>query len=278
MNLDQYKSLGVINRTPDSFSDKGRSLNQKHFEEQLTSFLADKSVICDFGFESTAPMNSFVPLDEEVARFRDFLDASRDYNFQGRLISFDTYKPQSFLMMSEMFGALHDDARFIFNDVSGVLDDKLKSALLSLKGKKFAYIYTFSHIPSRQQVQDHMKFLDESTDIVMSTADAFHKAYNWFKEFGMEEQLLFDAGFGFSKTYEQNWALINRYSELEEELLARGLRNPHVIGLSKKSFLKKALNTTESTELEELHKKLIQKIQSKAKIKILFRVHDPKIL
>ncbi len=278
MNLDQYKSLGVINRTPDSFSDKGQSLNQKHFEDQLSSFLQDKSVICDFGFESTASMNSVVPMDEEVARFRDFLDASRDFDFEGRLVSFDTYRPESFLMMTEMFSALHSEVSFLFNDVSGVLDNKLKQALLSFKGKNFAYIYTFTHIPSRSNVQDHMKFLDESKDIFVSAVEAFTKAHQFFSEIGMQEQLFFDAGFGFSKTYEQNWELINRYGELQKELVSKGLKNPHVIGLSKKSFLKKALGSDDLSLLEGLHKSLIQKMQGEAIVKLLFRVHDPTIL
>lgn len=278
MNLNQYKSLGVINRTPNSFSDKGQSLNQNHFETQLQEMLADSSVIPDFGFESTASMNKSISLDEEIDRFRDFLDSARDFSFKDRLISFDTYRPQSFLMMTEIFEGLYPGVGFIFNDVSGVLDETLKSALLKFKDKNFYYIYTFSHIPSRQSVQDHMKYLDEKADIIKSTVESFIRAYTWFKEFGMEKNLILDAGFGFSKTYEQNWQLINRYHEVESELISKEIFNPHLIGLSKKSFLKKALDSDDPALLEGLHKNCIEKIKKESKLNLLFRVHDPKIL
>lgn len=278
MNVNQYKSLGVINRTPNSFSDKGQSLNQDHFELQLKEILADESVIPDFGFESTAPMNAAITLDLEIERFREFLDSARDFSFKDRLISFDTYRPQSFLMMTEMFEGLYPGVGFIFNDVSGVLDEALKNTLLKFKEKNFYYIYTFSHIPSRQDVQEHMKYLDENEDVIQAVAESFIHAHSWFKEIGMEGKLILDPGFGFSKTYEQNWQLINRYSEVESVLIAHEIYNPHLLGLSKKSFLKKALESDDVILLEGLHKNCIAKIKKEAKLNLLFRVHDPKIL
>lgn len=275
MKLSNYKTLGVINRTPNSFSDHGASLNHDHFESQLTSFLNDPTVIPDIGFESTAPMNHAVEAQVEFSRFKDFLDASKDFSFVDRWISFDTYKVENFLKMNKEFKNLHPKAHVIFNDVSGVLDDELKQALINFKGQNFYYIYTFSHIPLRDQVLDHMKFLQPETDIITSTVAAFNKAYAWFKSIGMESQLILDPGFGFSKTYEQNWQLIHEFARLES---LTDPETPILIGLSKKSFLKKALDNHPGLSVEDLHKKAINDIQRSSKGNLLFRVHDPKIM
>lgn len=275
MKLSEFKTLGVINRTPNSFSDHGASLNPEHFESQLKSFLEDPRVIVDIGFESTAPMNQAVSIEEEFARFESFLEASKKFSFDDQFVSFDTYKIQNFLSMAKAFRALHPKARFIFNDVSGVLDAELKAALLQFKDEDFYYIYTFAHIPERDQVLNHMKFLLPEMDVIEAASKSFNKAYEWFKGLHMQDHLILDPGFGFSKTFEQNWELINRWSELESKTK---LDLPFLAGLSKKSFLKKALESHPGLDLEGLHKKCIQEIQKASKGNLLFRVHDPKIL
>ena len=276
MSLSQYKSLGVINRTPNSFSDKGQSLHPVHFESQLASFLNDPSVIVDVGFESTAPMNSAITYEEELERFYTFLKASEKFSFDERFISFDTYKIKNFLVMSNEFKKIHPKSLIIFNDVGGILDDELKAALLNFKGEDFYYIYTFSHIPERELVLNHMEFVDETKDIIEQTVNAFNKATNWFKAIGMENQLILDPGFGFSKSFDQNWRLINSFATLESRAHDLGLPGNWLIGLSKKSFLQKALG--EGRNIEELHSRSLQQIQEGSKLNLLFRVHDPQIL
>lgn len=61
-------------------------------------------------------------------------------------------------------------------------------------------------------------------------------------------------------------------------MIKKGITSPHLVGLSKKSFLKKALESEDPKLLEGLHKNCIDKIRKDAKLKILFRVHDPKIV
>jgi dihydropteroate synthase len=281
-SLSQYKTLGVINRTPNSFSDHGLSLNHTHFHSQLSSFLKDTSIIIDVGFESTAPMNSAITIDEELTRFQDFLEASKDFDFNERFISFDTYKVENFSIMYEAFKQLHPQAHIIFNDVSGILDEELKNTLLKYKDKNFYYIYTFSHIPERAYTLKHMSFLNNELDILDQTANAFVKALKWFKDIGMSEQLILDPGFGFSKSYEQNWRLIDHFSLLSESLLKSQVSNTLLIGLSKKSFLKNNLEASgkiiSEIELENLHLRAINSIKNQSKHQLLFRVHNPFIL
>ena len=279
-NLLNYKTLGVINMTPNSFSDHGASLKPEHFSQQLNSFLADPTIIIDVGFESTAPMNQAISFEEELARFELFLTASKDYSFINRFISFDTYKIQNFKIMREKFLAIHPKAHVIFNDVSGVLNEELKELLRSIHDEEFYYIYTFTHIPERSRVLEHMKFINLESDVIEQVSAGFKEAYEWFKSFGMENQLIFDPGFGFSKSYEQNWRLINSFKLLDEKIQEFAPDNTCLIGLSKKSFLKKALASEGKSEdqLEDLHSSCINIIKNQAKTKLLFRVHDPKIM
>lgn len=277
-DLLKYHSLGVINRTPNSFSDSGRSLNSNYFDQQLQAFLDDPKVIIDIGFESTAPMNQSISSSLEWERFDLFLEAVKKFDLNNKIVSFDTYKVANFLRMHKAFNALYPEAQFIFNDVSGVLDNELKEALVSLKGLKFYYIYTFTHIPERSLVCDHMNFLNESSDIILQCKNAFLKAVTFFRELGMESQLLLDPGFGFSKTFDQNWKLINSFGEFSTGLLNLGIMNPIVIGLSKKSFLKKAINSSEVDLLEKIHGECLKKMKQATHHQLLFRVHDIQVL
>lgn len=277
--------MGVINRTPNSFSDHGASLNSDFFKTQIESFLNDPTVIVDVGFESTAPMNKAISSELELERFYDFLNASKEFSFKDRFISFDTYRPLNFQLMAREFSKIHPHAKFIFNDVSGVLDEELSSVLEEFTGEDFYYIYTFSHIPDRSLVLDHMKFVQEEADIIKEVSTAFLEAFLWFKKRKMETKVIFDPGFGFSKTFDQNWSLINSYSQLDQTLREKGFNSPILIGLSKKSFLKKALAHTlehgsevDSLALECLHHDCLQKIKASSTLPLLFRVHDLSVL
>ena len=273
--------MGVINRTPNSFSDHGASLNPDFFKNQMLTFLSDPTVIVDVGFESTAPMNTAITGELELERFHEFLEASKEFSFKDRFISFDTYRPESFALMAREFKKIHPDALLIFNDVSGVLDEELKVVLEEFRGNDFYYIYTFSHIPSRSLVLDHMKFVNSEADIIQEVSTAFIKAFSWFKDFQMETQVIFDPGFGFSKSFDQNWTLINSYSEFNNALLKNGFNSPILIGLSKKSFLKKALGhggEVDPEQLNRLHHDCLIKIREASTMQLLFRVHDLKAL
>lgn len=280
--LQNYKTLGVINRTPNSFSDHGLSLNPDFFKTQLQAFLANPSVIIDVGFESTAPMNKAISNDLELSRFEEFLELTKEFSFKERVISFDTYKVKNFLIMAQKFKVYHPDCHLIFNDVSGVLDAELSDALITFRGLNFYYIYTFSHIPERSKTLEHMSFTDKNADIIEQASSAFKNAYDWFNELGMREQLILDPGFGFSKTFEQNWRLIEEFELLSKTLIKADITNPILIGLSKKSFLRKKLEQmgveVNERELELLHKSSLENIKSQSKHELLFRVHNPQIL
>lgn len=276
-----YKLLGVINRTPNSFSRTGFSLIKDHLFSQLAlhdRFLA----ISDLGFESTAPMNQAITQDEELSRFFEFLNLTRSHDFAGKIVSFDTYRPSSFLVMSRAFLSVHPRVQgFIFNDVSGVLDEELKSVLReasrTLK-KEIYYVYSFCFVTNRKEVLKHNKLLRPGASIVEACVESFKKAVEYLEEVIDSDHLILDPGFGFSKTYEQNWELINRFSYLLKEMEKAKLKNTLLIGLSKKSFLRAKLGTKNPEETEILHQFLLKKMVGMSSRNLLLRVHDPALL
>lgn len=272
--------MGVINITPNSFSDQKLFLNSEILKSTLNNFLSIPSLAFDFGFESTAPMNSAISLNEERERFDSFFDSIKDIDLSGRWISFDTYKPQNYLYFEEQFKSRYHNCGFIFNDVSGVLD----SELLELLNKKqdqenFFYIYSCTHIPFRDSILEHMKFIHEG-DIIQMSFDHFTKGYEKFKEIGLLQKIIFDPCFGFSKSYEQNWDLLNRFGELVSKLNQNKINAPWLIGISKKSFLRKSLPDSMDpfNDSEILHAKIIKDLVSKQLGHLMFRAHDPKLV
>ncbi len=260
--------------TPNSFSDHGSSLEESFFKKQLTEFLAFDNLIVDIGFESTAPMNQAISPEEELERFLTFLKKSSSFNFFGKVISFDTYRVKNFLFMKKEFSKIHPGCSYVFNDVSGVLDDELS---LALESDKFYTIFNNTHIPSRGVVGKHMTFiqLGNATDACIKS---FNHAADFFKSRGCIDRLILDPGFGFSKTYEQNWELINGFQSLLDQLPESLKQSPVLVGLSKKSFLRKALATESLEESEHLHLKCLGEMLKIKKNPLIFRVHDPKIV
>lgn len=253
--------------TPNSFSERGIS--------RLQSFLDRPEVIIDVGFESTAPMNKPISAEEEMERFENFLVLSKNFQFEGRVLSFDTYRPLNFLTMKKRFSDVHQNCRFIFNDVSGVIDDDLMGAMKT--DGDFLFVYSCAHIPSRDRVHDHMSFLTDD-DAVADCLESFKQAWGRFKQEQLTERLILDPGFGFSKSYDQNWSLINRFNELVSGLVNAGIDAPLLIGLSKKSFLRKALKTESFEESEHLHFKCMVDLLKTKALPLLFRVHNPEIV
>lgn len=272
------KTMGVINVTPNSFSDPQKFFHTNELTETLVRFKDRCDLLFDFGFESTAPMNSAISALEEEGRFNQFFDQLKNeaIDLNGRWISFDTYRVESFRHFEKSLKTHYNDQRFVFNDVSGVIDDSLLSLLAEKKNDPtFKYIYSFSHIPSRDLTLKHMSYVQEG-DIFKQAVDHFNSATEKFEKLGIIASIIFDPGFGFSKSFDQNWDLLNRFSELQKKF---PVQQSWLVGLSKKSFLRKSLPADcpePFLEAEKLHRELIKKIikESSSSSSVLFRVHD----
>lgn len=283
--------MGVINITPNSFSDtKNQPLVLSQLKKNITKFSQNKNIILDFGFESTAPMNTAITALEERARFDDFIVNIEDIDLSECWISFDTYRPSNYQYFEDQFSARFLNCGYIFNDVSGVIDLELIDFLKKKRHQEnFYYLHASTHIPSRDNVLNHMQYINEG-DVLKMCEQNFKEAYEEFRAIGFEKKIIFDPCFGFSKSYEQNWDLINHFDELLVSLGLQGIKTPWLIGLSKKSFLRKALPESIDSlidpfeQSEILHQKLIKELKLKTlnsngpKAHLIFRVHDPEIV
>jgi len=279
--LPEFKTLntmGVINITPNSFSDPKKFFHTVQLEETLKSLQNRRDLILDFGFESTAPMNDSISDSEERARFDLFFERIKDIDLSDRWISFDTYRPSSFRYFESRFKERYRGQGFIFNDVSGVIDQELETLLKDKKNDPFfRAIFSFTYIPSRELTGKHMTFLREGDGMALAI-EHFKAAEKKFKEWGVDHEVIFDPCFGFSKTYEQNWELIHHFQTLKE---AFSPERSWLIGLSKKSFLRKSLLPETADlfgEAEKLHEKLLQNFLSTTNGHCFFRVHDFEIV
>ena len=274
----QLNTLGVINITPDSFSDQTRYNDKLNLEQVLKNFKNYPDLVFDFGFESTAPMNTPIAIQAERDRFDHFFHFLKDFDLNGCWISFDTYNIENFRYFESQFKERYQSCHYIFNDVSGQLDQELEEFLkIKVQSSDFYYLHNFTYLPDRTNVQSHMDYVI-ADNISIAAVEHFKAAYKWFQDIGFDQRLIFDLGFGFSKSYEQNWQLIHEVPKIVNNLKKVGIDKPWVMGISKKSFLKKASLSNTEIELETLHLQVITAWMQKNCGHLLFRVHDPGIV
>lgn len=207
--------MGILNITPDSFSDAGQ---YQHLESALSraeQMIADGADILDIGGESSRPGAPPLPLREELQRVMPVLYALRDC---GKPLSVDTYKPE---VMREAILAGTD----MINDINGF---RAPGAIEAVQGSDCALcIMHMQNVPETMQqqpqyedvVREVIAFLRERVDTMVAAGIA-------------RERLCVDPGFGFGKTVEQNYALLRATRQLRSEL---GL--PVLAGLSRKSMV-----------------------------------------
>ena len=230
--------MGVINLTPNSFSDGG-DFNQFHsFKNRFLELLKWAHII-DLGAESTAPFNSKISAKEELSRYEELffplLEELEDPHIE---ISIDTYKVDVFITVLKKINLKWPKTRVIFNDVSGAIDSELVDVL---KSRELDFSYVFSHnlAPSREQTQNHMKYLSPSVGM-----DFFRENIRYFEE-GLkrlstfEKTIIIDPCFGFSKSREQNLYLLKN---LKTFLLQFPVGLDCLVGISRKSFLRSEKN------------------------------------
>lgn len=226
--------MGVLNLTPDSFSDGGKYASSSAVSLQIEKMRKDGCRIFDFGAESTAPFNKLVPLEDELKRFEQFFFPVLDSLHENDVISIDTYKVE--VMESLMSSGKLDHHQVIVNDVSGALDSKLEEFLL--KYPDVNYVFSHNLAPNRDQTQDHMSYVSSQYghDFKNELNDYFEKSLEWFKAKRVENSIWFDPCFGFSKDYQQNLDLLQFLPDLIKD---QGPDRTWLLGISKKSFLRK---------------------------------------
>ena len=213
--------MGILNVTPDSFSDGGLYLDTEAAVAQAIAMEAAGAHIIDIGGESTRPGSAGVSANEELRRILPVLE-----NLRGKIhipISVDTSK-------AEVAEAAADAGAEILNDVTGLRNDpriadvaqrqKLGLILMHMRGTP----RTMQQAPFARNV-----IRDVTTGLRDSIAEALNAGVS-------KRQIVIDPGIGFGKSHQQNCEIIQRLPELAK------LGFPLMLGTSRKSFLGTALN------------------------------------
>jgi dihydropteroate synthase len=209
--------LGVVNVTPDSFSDGGRFLRPEAAVALAVGQLEEGAALVDVGGESTRPGSEGVSADEELRRIEPVLE-----RLQGSPVSVDTSKASVARRALEL-GAV------MVNDVTALRGDPELAGVVADAG---AYLCLMHILGEPRTMQDDPRYED-----VVSEVKAFLEERLAFAvEAGIpEERICLDPGIGFGKTVEHNVELIERI----DELVALG--RPVLVGASRKRFLGRLL-------------------------------------
>ena len=242
--------MGILNVTPDSFSDGGMFLDPGNAISHGIELASQGADIIDIGGESTRPGAKPLPPDEELRRVIPVIEG-----LSGKIdipISIDTYKS----LIAEK--AIEAGAEMI-NDISGLHFDP-KMADIAAKHDVPVAVMHIKGTPEIMQLDVHydcllteiMEYLEESTEIA--------------ERAGVDErQIIIDPGIGFGKSVEDNLRIISRLTEF------KSLGKPIMLGLSRKSFIGKILNAEVDQRAEGTLASISAAIMNGANI---LRVHD----
>ncbi len=228
--------MGVLNLTPNSFSDGNKHLDSDFIEQRIQELFSKPISVLDVGAESTAPFNSSISEEEEKNRWQKFFFPSvKKGLLQNKTLSIDTYRPEVFFFITSYVKELSPQTDLIWNDISSVFDSYLLKALKK-DSPQAKYIYCHQINQDRYQSSDHMKRVENTSN------KEFMRSLEFFFENGVEnfhkEKLLnrvfFDPCFGFSKTRDQNLFLLDN---IEKLIFPKFKEIPWVLGISRKSFL-----------------------------------------
>ena len=245
--------MGVLNVTPDSFSDAGKFFDADSAVAHGVEMAAEGAQIVDVGGESTRPGADPVLPDEELRRVIPVIEKLRAKI--DIFISIDTSK-------SEVAGAALDAGASIVNDVTGGRGDKEMLLLTAQRNAAFILMHMQGD-PRTMQIEPHY------VDVVTEVADFFRQQYARALECGVDPMAIaFDPGIGFGKTLEHNLELLGNLERL------RVHDRPLVVGVSRKSFLKKLIGSSETSD--RLAPTVALTSLLRASGANVFRVHDVK--
>ncbi|WP_018970175.1 dihydropteroate synthase [Rubritalea marina] len=207
---------GILNVTPDSFSDGGKFINVSQAVQHAIGMLQDGAEIIDIGGESTRPGSLPVSADEEIKRVVPVIQALREAS--NCLISIDTSK-------AEVARQAIEAGADIVNDVSGLTQDVNMPRVCAETGVGVIVMH-------RQGTPDTMQVNPEYQDVVREIRKFFEERYRTLTRLGVNPQsLCFDPGIGFGKTLEHNLELLHRLSGLIVN------NRPIMLGVSRKSMI-----------------------------------------
>ncbi|UOE22128.1 dihydropteroate synthase [Thermobifida halotolerans] len=219
--------MGVVNVTPDSFSDGGQWFDSHRAIEHGLRMVEEGADIVDVGGESTQPGAQRVPADEELRRV---LPVVTELARQGVAVSVDT-------MRAEVAAASVDAGAVLVNDVSGGLADPEMARLVAASGVSYVLMHWRGHSHDMQKRAVY-------TDVVQEVHDELSRRMAVVVDQGVDPgQIVIDPGLGFAKSPDRghNWALLAHMDRLAD------LGRPVLIAGSRKRFLGRLLSDAEGS-------------------------------
>jgi dihydropteroate synthase len=245
--------MGVLNVTPDSFSDGGQFNEIDSAILHVDKMLKNGADIIDVGGESTRPGSKSVSADEESRRIVPIIKAIKN-EYKDILISVDTYKSN----VAEK--AIEAGADFV-NDISGLTFDDEMISLLAQSDIPIVVM----HINGKPKtMQENILY----SDLISDMKRFFIKQCDYAINSGIKEgNIIIDPGIGFGKTFDHNFTLLKRLKEFED------LGFPILIGPSRKAFIGDVLNLPSNERVEGTIATIVAGILNGANI---IRAHDIK--
>ena len=242
--------MGVVNVTPDSFSDGGVNFRAEDAVASARRMVEEGAAIVDVGGESTRPGSEGVSAEEELRRVEPVLDA-----LQGEVpVSIDTTKAAVAQRAIELGAEL-------VNDVTALRGDPELAGVVASSG---AYLCLMHMQGEPRTMQDDPTYEDVASEV----ASFLEERLAFAVAAGIpEERICLDPGFGFGKTVEQNFELLARLGEIAS------LGRPVVVGLSRKRSLGRILGDPEATT-GPLSASLAAAVEAYERGAAIFRVHD----
>lgn len=252
LDLSEPQIMGILNVTPDSFFSGSRKQTDVEIRERVEQIVAEGGQMIDIGAYSSRPGADDVSPEEEMARLRKGMKIVRDIA-PDIPVSVDTFRADVARMCVEELGV------DIINDISGGELDKDMFNTVA----KLGVPYILMHMKGNpQNMQNNPQYDDLVKEVLLYFADKIQR----LRDLGQKDIIL-DPGFGFAKTLEHNYELMNHMEELKVFEL------PILSGISRKSMIYKLLGTS---PLEALNGTTVLNTISILKGASILRVHDVK--
>lgn len=233
--------MGILNLTPDSFSDGGKYLSVEAAVSQVQLMLSEGADIIDFGAQSTRPMATQISPEEELERLLPVLDIVKQMpEVEGKILSVDTF-------YSRVAAEAVRKGAHLVNDVSGGwMDPSMHDTVAELRVP-----YIVMHMrgdPSTMQNSENLQY----TDVCKEVASELYTRVRNAELSGIPAwRIILDPGLGFSKTTEQNLDILMGLQTIRAELARRSIAVSHaplLAGPSRKRFLGQVCGRSSATE------------------------------
>ena len=228
MDLSEPQVMGILNITPDSFYSESQKNTEEEIAERVNAILAEGGSMIDVGAYSSRPGADNVSEEEEKRRLRGALQILRRIAPEA-LVSVDTFRADVARMCVGEFGVQ------IINDISGGESDHRMFETVASLGVP----YILMHMKGNPQTMQNEPRYD---DLLTEMLQYFGSKVQRLHELGVKDIIL-DPGFGFAKTLEHNYELMNRLQDL------RVLGLPMLVGVSRKSMIYRLLGGTPESAL-----------------------------